>query len=115
MAKKKNEIDNDEGGVTISGFGVLNIHVELESHTDDDEFGVPDLASYKHRVVLRNPHICKSLDTERFLSAGYILGMELARVANKFRHAIADCDEIALGFAREMSDWDNDNNQKGKK
>lgn len=108
--KKKGEIDNDEGGITISGFGVLNIHVELESHTDDDELGVPDLASYKQRTVIRNPHVGKQMDTERYLSAGYVLGMELGRVANKFRDAIADSDEIAAGFAREMQDWDKDHN-----
>jgi len=107
--------DEDDEGVVISGFATLTIRVSLESVTDDDPYGVPDLCQHKHRVVIPDPHVGKGMNPDRALSAGYIFGMELARVANKFRDAVADDCDIAAGFAREMQDWDKDHGVTPKK
>ena len=100
--------DEDDEGVVISGFATLTIRVSLESVTDDDPYGVPDLCQHKHRIVIPDPAVGKGMNPDRLWSAGHIFGMELARVANKFRDFIADHGDIAAGFAREMQDWDKD-------
>jgi hypothetical protein len=107
--------DEDDAGVVISGYATLTIRVSLESVTDDDSYGVADLCQHKHRTVIPDPHVGKGINPDRFLSAGYIFGMELARVANKFRDAVADDCDIAAGFAREMQDWDKDHGVTRKK
>ena len=100
--------DDEEDGLTVSGHAVATITIRLECLTDDDHYGVPDVHSFRLQTVVPDLHVTKSMNPERLLSAGYVLGMDLARVASKFRDVIADDGEIAAGFAREMQDWDKD-------
>lgn len=106
--------DDAEEGVTVSGHAIATITIRLECLTDDDQYGVPDVHSFRLRTVIPDPHVTKAMNPDRFLSAGYVLGMDLARVANKFRDVIADDGEIAAGFAREMKDWEKDHAKGGQ-
>lgn len=108
-------MSDEEGGMVISGHAIVTMSVKAEIHTDECDYGVADVCQHKHRVVLPDPCVGKALNPDRFLSAGFAFGVELARVANHFRDVFADADEIAAGFAREMQDWDKDHNRKGAK
>lgn len=115
MAKSKLVEESDDEGMVISGHAIVTLNVKVELHTDECDYGVPDICQHKHRVVLPDPCVGKSMNPDRFMSAGFAFGVELARIANHFRDAIADSAEIAAGFAREMRDWDKDHNVKGGK
>ncbi len=112
MAKKKAKAD-DEGGIVISGFGILTVNVTLDLHQDESAYGVPTILQHKVQTVVPSPAVGKGL-SDRYLSAGYVFGAELARVANHFREGLADHEDMADGFAREMSDWETDYGKGGK-
>lgn len=108
MAKKQGEefvelVRPDAGAVTIS----------VSLSCGDDEWGCPDECSHTLKTSIPDPQGTKT-QSGRMLSAGFVFGMDLARVANRFRDAIANPEEIAAGFAREMQDWDKDHNKGGK-
>lgn len=113
MAKKKSKAD-DDGGVVVSGFGILTISVKLELHSDEPLFDVPTILQHRVQTVIPDPAVGKRWNPDRCLSAGYVLGAELARVANHLREGVADGNEIADGFAREMQDWDSDHGKAGE-
>lgn len=108
MAKKENTDVDDEGGVVISGFGILTISVKLELHQDESLYDVPTVLQHKVRTTIPEPAVGKSINPDRFMSAGEVFGHELGRVANHFREALANHEDMAKGFAREMQDWDKD-------
>lgn len=108
-------MSKEEEGMVISGYAVVTLSVKMEFVDDEDAYGVPEICQHRMRVILPDPHVGKARNPDRFLSAGCVFGSELGRIANHFRNAIADPDDIAKGFAREMQDWDSDHNKKGKK
>lgn len=105
MAKKK---EDGGDGVVISGFGILTISVKLELHVDEDALGVPTVLQHKVQTVIPDPGVGKSHNPDRFMSAGEVFGADLGRVANHFREALANHEDMGKGFAREMQDWDKD-------
>lgn len=105
-------MSDEDNEIVVSGYATLTVSVRLECVTDEDPYGVPELYAHRHRVVVPDPQVTKAMNPDRCLSAGYVLGMELARVANKFRDSLADTHEIADGFAREMREWDTDHGKR---
>ena len=115
MAKKKAKVDvDDEGGIVISGFGILTISVKLELHQEESYYPVPTVLQHRVQTVIPDPAVGRGMNPDRFMSAGEIFGHELARVANHFREGLADHEEMAAGFAREMQDWEKDYGNGGK-
>lgn len=112
MAKKK---DDDEGGVVISGYGIVTISVKLELHMDDSYRDVPTTIQHRVRTYIPDPGVGKGMNPDRCMSAGQVFGHEIGRVANHFRDALADHEDMAAGFAREMQDWEKDRARKGGK
>lgn len=108
MAKKNGDkfvelVRPEAGAVTISV--LLNF--------GDDDWGCPDEWLHTLKTSIPDPQGTKN-QSGRMLSAGFVFGMDLARVANRFRDALANPEEIAAGFAREMQDWDKDHGKGGK-
>ena len=114
MAKKKEAVDDDDGGIVISGFGILTISIKLELHQDEPLFDVPEVIQHKLRTVIPDPGVGISINPDRIMSAGCVFGHEIGRVANHFREALANHEDMAAGFAREMRDWETDHNKGGK-
>jgi hypothetical protein len=107
MAKKK-----AEEGIVISGFGILTISVRLELHVDEDMFNVPTVLQHKVQTVIPDPGVGKSHNPDRLMSAGEVFGADMGRVAHHFREALADHEDMAKGFARELQDWAKDHGRK---
>ena len=115
MAKKKAKAGvDDEGGIVISGFGILTISVKLELHQDESDYPVPTVFQHRVTTVIPDPGVGRGMNPDRFMSAGQVFGHELGRIANHFRDGLADPDEMAIGFAREMQDWDKDHATGGE-
>lgn len=108
MAKNK-EPDDEMIEITRPAAGAMTVSVALDF--DEDEWGCPDGCSHTLKTSIPDPQGLKT-QSGRLLSAGFVFGMHLARVANHFREAIANADEIADGFAREMQDWEKDYGRK---
>lgn len=107
MTKKKAKAD-DEGGIVLSGCGILTINIKLELHQDESLFGVPTILEHRVQTVIPDPAVGRGHKPERFMSAGQIFGQELGRIAHHFREGLADHKEMAAGFAREMQEWEMD-------
>lgn len=103
MAKKKKNEEVVE--ITRPAAGALTIAVVLDF--DEDEWGCADGQSHTLKTSIPDPQGTKH-QSDRFMSAGFVFGMDLARVANKFRDVLANPEDIAAGFAREMQDWEKD-------
>jgi hypothetical protein len=115
MAKKKAKVDvDDEDGIVISGFGILTISVKLELHQDESYYPVPTVLQHRVKTVIPDPGVGRSMNRDRFMSAGQVFGHELGRIANHFREGLADPGEMAIGFSREMQDWDKDHATGGE-
>lgn len=102
MAKKK-----CEKFVEIVRPDAAAVHISVSLNFGDDEWGCPDECAHTLKTSIPDPQGTKQ-QSDRMLSAGFAFGMDLARVANRLRDHIANPEEIAAGFAREMQDWDKD-------
>ena len=107
MAKKKAKEEMVEILRPVAGAVTISVTIDF----GEDEWGVPDSMSHTMRCVIPDPQGVKS-QSDRFLSAGFVFGCDLARVANALRVCIADANDIAAGFAREMQDWEKDYGRK---
>jgi len=107
MAKKK---DEEFVELTRPAAGAVTIAVSL--NFGEDDWGCADERAYTLEGSIPDPQGTKH-ETGRMLSAGFVFGMGLAMVANRLRDALANPEDIAAGFAREMQDWDKDHNKGG--
>jgi hypothetical protein len=95
----------DEGGIDISGYAVLTVSVKMELHQYEGDWHQPTVVQHRLQTVIPDPAVGRGMNPDRFMSAGQVFGHELGRVANHFRDWLADHEEMADGFAREMRDW----------
>ena len=96
--------DDTLEGMPLTGFVHLTLTAKLVNHSDADEGLPPDIVRHQFTSTVPDNGICKSRTPGRVWSAGFVLGMDMARMAKVLRHYYADSDEIVDGFAYEMED-----------
>lgn len=96
--------DETLDGIPLTGFVHLTLTARLVNHSDADDGLPPDIIRHQFTSTVVNNGMSKSRTPGRVWSAGFCLGMDLARLAKVLRHHFADSEEIVDGFAYEMED-----------
>jgi hypothetical protein len=95
-------MDQDDDCIEISGLCRLTLTAKAESYADGAT--IPDVIRHQHAVCIPDNGVGKVHNPDRVWSAGFCLGMEMARLAKSVRHFFADWDEVIDGFDYEMRD-----------
>lgn len=96
------DCQEERDGVVVSGFCRLTLTAKAESHMDYCD--IPELIRSQIAVTIPEHSLGKSHCPNRVWSAGFCLGMEVARLTKSLRHFFADWDEVSDGFAYEMEE-----------
>lgn len=89
------------GGILLTGFARMTLSLDATFHDDDNHYPADEIR-HSFTTVIPDHAISKSRAPERAWSAGFILGMELCRLARQMRSHICDWDEVIDGFKMEM-------------
>lgn len=97
--------DDDDDGISLHGWArvTYTLHAVMHSDADDSEWD-PDERTLSFTSIIPDPGISKSLNPDRLMSAGEILGMDLCRLARAMRADLCDWEDVIKGFTREMSE-----------
>lgn len=96
-----NDIDAiDE--VLLTGFCTLTLSAKLVLHSDQYAHLPPEVAQHRLTTSIENNAMGLDRTPGRAHSPGFLLGVELARLAKNLREHFADCKDVGEGFIDEL-------------